>query len=95
MEQQRASHRALHAEGYVSPYLQEAIGFGGFATNVLGNMLLAQKSQRGWGVRILSNVLWLVYAGKSQSFAMAANGITFMGINVYGWIKWRREMQRT
>lgn len=78
----------------MSPIVQEAIGLGGFVTNVLGNMLLAHKSQRGWGVRIASNVLWLVYAGKHQSFAMAANGVTFMGINVYGWLKWRRENRR-
>ncbi len=77
----------------MTPLVQEAIGLGGFATNVLGNMLLAHKSQRGWGVRIASNMLWLVYAGSSSSFAMTANGVTFMGINVYGWWKWRRELR--
>ncbi len=78
----------------MSPYLQESIGIAGFLTNVAGNMLLAHKSQRGWGIRILSNVLWLVYAGKTQSVAMLLNGVTFMGINIYGWVKWRRERDK-
>jgi nicotinamide riboside transporter PnuC len=77
----------------MSPFIQEAIGVGGFITNVLGNMLLAHKSQRGWGVRIASNLLWLAYAGQTSSFAMTANGVTFMGINVYGWWKWRKEQR--
>lgn len=77
----------------MSPCAQEAIGLAGFAANVAGNMLLAHKSQRGWGIRILSNILWLIYAGKSQSFAMAANGVTFMGINIYGWWTWRNSQR--
>ncbi len=75
----------------MSPLLHEAIGLGGFATNVIGNMLLAHRSQNGWGVRIASNVLWLIYAGHASSFAMTANGVTFLALNVYGWVKWRKE----
>jgi hypothetical protein len=71
--------------------LQEAIGMFGFATNVAGNLLLTARSQHGWWVRIVSNGLWLAYAGSTASYAVTANAIVFSGINVYGWWKWSRE----
>lgn len=75
----------------MTPLVQEAIGFGGFVTNVAGNMLLTAKNSHGWWVRIVSNALWLAYAGVTSSFAVTANAVVFSAINVYGWIKWRRE----
>lgn len=78
----------------MSPFIHEAIGFAGFGTNVAGNMLLTSKNVHGWWIRIVSNALWLVYAGLASSFAVTANAIVFSGINVYGWWRWRRENRR-
>jgi hypothetical protein len=75
----------------VSHLVQEAIGFAGFGTNVIGNILLTAKSQHGWWIRIVSNGLWLTYAGVTSSFAVTANAVVFSLINVYGWWKWSRE----
>lgn len=75
----------------MTPFVQEMIGFCGFATNVAGNMLLTAKSQHGWWIRIVSNALWLAYAGATASFAVTANAIVFSAINIYGWRKWSRE----
>ncbi len=73
----------------------ELVGFAAFLTNVWGNWLLVQKSERGWWVRIISIILWFVYARESSSWAMTANSITFFFINVVGLVKWRRERLRT
>ena len=75
----------------MNPIVVEAIGFAAFLTNVLGNWLLAVKSERGWLVRIVSIVLWGVYGWKTASFAMMANAVTFFGINCYGYRKWRKD----
>jgi nicotinamide riboside transporter PnuC len=63
----------------------------GFVTNVVGNMLLTRKSAHGWCVRIVSNLLWTVYAGTAASLSMNVNHGVFFLVNVYGWWKWRRE----
>ena len=69
----------------------EAVGIAAFITNVVGNLLLARKSERGWWVRIVSIVLWFFYARNTASLAMTLNSVTFFGINIYGLIHWRRE----
>lgn len=72
----------------------ELIGIAAFLTNVVGNLLLARKSERGWYIRIVSIVLWFIYAQGTTSLAMTLNSITFFGINVYGLVHWRRERLR-
>lgn len=67
------------------------MGLLAFATNVWGNILLTRKSERGWWVRIVSIVLWFIYARNTSSLAMTANSVTFFGINCYGMWKWRKE----
>ena len=63
----------------------------GFVTNVAGNLLIARKSQSGWWVRIVSNLLWTIYAGTSASFSLNVNHAVFFVINVYGWWRWRED----
>lgn len=77
----------------MNPIMQEAIGFAGFTTNVAGNMLLTAKNPHGWWIRIISNALWLAYAGATSSLAVTANAIVFSVINVYGWWKWSRQVR--
>lgn len=71
--------------------IEELIGVAAFVTNVIGNLLLAQKNERGWWIRIVSIMLWFVYAQNTSSVAMTLNAVTFFGINVYGLLKWRKE----
>ncbi len=69
----------------------EVVGFAAFATNVAGNLMLAGKSARGWVVRLVSIVLWFIYAANTSSPALVANAVTFFAINCYGLWKWKRE----
>ena len=78
----------------MSVVLIESIGIAAFITNVIGNLLLARKSERGWWIRIVSIVLWFVYAQNTSSVAMTLNAVTFFGINVYGLLKWRADRLR-
>lgn len=66
------------------------VGFAAFATNVLGNVLLARKHISGWLVRLVSIVLWGIYGSKITSWPMVANAVTFFCINLYGFWNWRR-----
>lgn len=77
----------------MSPFLSESIGMTGFVTNVAGNMLLTRKNKHGWWIRIVSNLLWTVYAGTTASFSMNVNHGVFFVINIYGWWKWAREQR--
>lgn len=72
-------------------WIPEAIGVVGFLTNVWANLLIARKSESGWIVRLVSNVLWLVFGVAQASLANTLNAVTFAGINVYGLRRWRRE----
>lgn len=75
----------------MSPIVAESIGLAGFATNVVGNMLLTRKNVHGWWIRILSNTLWSVYSWHEMTLSVSLNHLVFFGINVYGWHKWRKS----
>lgn len=65
-------------------------GWVAFALNVVGNLMLTGKTgAAGWLVRLLVNVLWIPYSLQTRAWALLANHLTFMTINVYGWWKWR------
>jgi hypothetical protein len=67
------------------------IGFIAFILNVWGNLSLTAKRRDGWYVRIISIILWGVYAYNTASLPMIANSITFLCINIYGLHKWKKE----
>ncbi len=68
----------------------DAFGFAAFVSNVVGNLLLARKSEKGWPVRIGSILLWGAYGVRTASLPIMANAATFLCINVYGMWSWRR-----
>ena len=75
----------------VTRIIIEAIGIVAFLTNVWANILIAHKSERGWWVRLISNVFWLAFGIAAFSIANILNAVTFACINVYGLRRWRRE----
>ena len=66
-------------------------GYFAVATNVLGNFLLARKSIHGWIIRIVSILLWGVYAVGAASGPQLVNSILFFFINLYGLYFWKKK----
>ncbi len=76
----------------MSAWAVEAIGYLAFVMNVAGNLLLARKNAWGWLVRLATNVAWIAYAVQVPGGApMWANHGTFLAINIYGWLEWRKN----
>ena len=69
----------------------QILGWVAFALNVWGNLALTTKGLRGWIIRIFSNACWMPYGLATGAWALTANHLLFAGINVYGWVKWKRE----
>ncbi len=69
----------------------QVLGWVAFALNVWGNLALTTKGLRGWLIRIGSNICWMPYGIATSAWALSANHLLFAGINVYGWMKWRRD----
>jgi len=71
------------------------IGYVAFALNVAGNLLLAHKNTLGWGVRLLTNIVWIVYAMQVENgLPMVINHLTFLGINAYGLWSWKSKRNK-
>lgn len=80
----------------MNPILIEATGYFATALNVAGNLMLAKMSIRGWIVRMVTNVVYIVYALQiSQGLPVVANHVLFLGINAYGLWQWRRQAKLT
>lgn len=84
----------LKGETEMTAVLIEIIGVIAFLTNVWANILIARKSETGWVIRLVSNVFWLAFGIFAFSIANILNSITFMVINIYGLMRWRRERLR-
>jgi nicotinamide riboside transporter PnuC len=69
----------------------EWVGAVATITNIVGNLALANLKSRGWMIRLLTNVLFVVYSAHIWGgWPMMANHLTFFVINIVGWYKWRK-----
>jgi nicotinamide riboside transporter PnuC len=69
----------------------EAVGVVAFILNVWGNLMLARLRTGGWIVRLLTNVVWVVYSFNTDGgWPLMLNHLVFFYINVDGWMQWRR-----
>lgn len=72
----------------------EAIGYLATVLNVAGNLMLTRKNVWGWIVRLLVNVLYIIYAVQVEGGGpMWVNHAIFIVINIEGWRKWRQLEQ--
>lgn len=73
----------------------EAIGYAATLLNVAGNLMLTRLNAWGWVVRLVVNVVYVIYAAQIESGGpMVVNHVVFMGINIEGWRKWRQAKQQ-
>lgn len=75
-------------------HLWSALGWIAAILNVWGNLALTTKGRRGWIIRIVCNLCWMPYGIYTATWALCANHLLFVGINSYGWWKWRRDEQQ-
>lgn len=69
----------------------ELTGLLAFGLNVWGNMMLARLRTGGWIIRLLTNVVWVVYSLHTDGgWPLMLNHLVFFYINVDGWLAWRR-----
>jgi hypothetical protein len=72
----------------------EWVGCAAFVTNVWGNLMLARLKTGGWVVRLLTNVIWVIYSWHTNGgWPLMLNHLVFFYINVDGWIRWSRAQQ--
>ncbi len=73
----------------------ECVGLVAFVLNVWGNLMLARLKTGGWVVRLLTNVVWVVYALYTDGgWPMMLNHIVFFWINIDGYLKWARAARQ-
>lgn len=75
-------------------FLWNTLGWVAAVLNVWGNLALTTKGIRGWIIRIACNLCWMPYGVYTRAWALLANHLLFVGINCYGWWKWRRDELR-
>ncbi len=68
----------------------QVVGVVAFILNVWGNLELTKVGNRGHIIRLCSNACWLVYSPLVGAWALMLNHMTFAGINVLGFVRWRR-----
>lgn len=64
------------------------VGWLALALNIWGNLQLTGKGRAGWLVRLVVNFLWIAYSVDQQAWALLANHVAFVGINIWGWFRW-------
>lgn len=73
--------------------IPEITGYVATALNVAGNLMLTRMNVWGWVVRLLVNVLYILYAVQIESGGpMVFNHVIFVAINIEGWRKWKGKI---
>lgn len=70
--------------------IAEILGWAAFLLNVWGNLAIGNNSAKGWIIRLVSNVAWLLYSGSVGAWPLFGNHLVFAGINIWGFMKWRK-----
>lgn len=73
---------------------EDALGWLGFGLNVWGNWALTRQNKTGWIIRLVCNGFWIAYSAATKSWPLLANHLTFAGINVVGYRRWKKESHR-
>lgn len=68
----------------------KALGWVAFALNVWGNLELTKVGNRGHIIRLCSNACWLIYSPFVGAWALFVNHLTFAGINMLGYYRWKK-----
>ena len=69
----------------------EWLGWAATMLLLIGYYLNANKKISSWFFWFFGNTIMLVYAILIQSYSVAFLSVFLMGMNIYGYIAWRRD----
>ena len=69
----------------------EWLGWAATTILLIGYYLNANKKISSWFFWFFGNTIMLVYAIVIQSYSVAFLSVFLMGMNIYGYIAWRRD----
>ena len=73
------------------PFMVDVLGHIGYASIALGMYLVTLKNSWGFAFRFVGEVIWLVIGLLLGMSSLLIWGVIFMGIDIYGFVKWRNE----
>ena len=68
----------------------ELIGWVATALLLIGYYLNANKQISSWSFWFIGNATMLAYALLIQSYSVACLSLALMGLNIYGYISWKK-----
>jgi nicotinamide riboside transporter PnuC len=72
----------------------EIVGCVATVLNIIGNLMLARLRLGGWVIRLLTNIVWVVYSlNTNGGWPLMLNHLVFFYINLDGWLAWRRAQR--
>ena len=73
------------------PFAVDVLGHIGYFSIAVGMYLVTLKNLWGFAFRFVGEVIWLVIGLLLGMSSLLIWGVIFMGIDIYGFVKWRRE----
>ena len=73
------------------PFGIDMLGHIGYLSIAVGMYLVTLKNSWGFAFRFFGEVVWLVIGLLLGMSSLLIWGVIFMGIDIYGFVKWRRE----
>ncbi len=75
----------------MTEFALDIMGHFGYAFIAMGMYLITLKSAWGFACRFTGEIIWLVVGVLMNMSSIWTWGILFLFIDMYGFIKWRRE----
>jgi hypothetical protein len=73
----------------------DLLGHIGYASLVLGTVLIAHKQKIGWPLRAFGEALWIIVGIMLDLTSAWFWGTVFVFIDLHGYYKWRKEAQKS
>jgi nicotinamide riboside transporter PnuC len=58
---------------------------------VVGLILAGRKHIFCWPIWLIGDVIWIYAYSVKKDWPIVVSNVIFIGINILGWIKWRKE----